>query len=49
MGLSFQKSGKYRVDGKAMTLEIGTGGDARRRPIDGSTMTDPDGDRWIRK
>jgi len=48
MGKASQKTGKYRVEGKTITLELGTG-DAARGTIDGNTLIDPDGDKWIRK
>ena len=48
MGGAVQKTGKYRVEGKTMTLELGSS-DAARGTIDGDTLIDPAGDKWIRK
>ncbi len=47
-GGAVQKTGKYRVEGKTMTLELGSS-DAARGTIDGDTLIDPAGDKWIRK
>jgi hypothetical protein len=41
--------GKYRIEGHTITIETPTGQDLSRARIDGDTLTDKDGDKWVRK
>jgi hypothetical protein len=43
--------GKYRIEGHTITITIKTqtGQDLARATIDGDTLTDKEGDKWVRK
>ena len=41
-------NGKYRIEGHTITIEV-AGQDVSRVTLDGSTLTDKDGDKWVRK
>jgi hypothetical protein len=46
--MSAERTGKYRIDGKTITLEWGSGV-AVRGTLDGKTLTDKDGDKWVKQ
>jgi len=45
---SFEHTGKYRIDGKTVTMELRSGAPVRGT-LDGKTFTDPDGDKWVKQ
>jgi hypothetical protein len=40
--------GKYRIEGHTITIETPEGRDLSQITIDGATLTDKDGDKWVR-
>ena len=47
LGMKQSAAGKYQIDGKVITLILGSGS-ASRGEIEGNTFIDKDGDRWVK-
>jgi hypothetical protein len=42
-------TGKYEISGSTLTFKPDGGLPTRRGKIDGNTITDPDGDKWVKR